>query len=118
MKSPSPHKSGGYAVSVEALAINEAQLILAEKRTTLSVLRTGIAVFALPLTVLSFLIATSRYYVVSDVLYFLIPVLVLCAILGFLGAYLIVRSAVKIRRHERHIEALKKQHSLLSSLIE
>ena len=40
----------------DAIVINEVQLILAEKRTSLASLRTGIAVFALPLTVLSFLI--------------------------------------------------------------
>ena len=39
----------------------EIQVLLAEKRTALASLRTGIAVFALPLSVLSALIATSRY---------------------------------------------------------
>ena len=38
----------------------EIQVLLAEKRTALASLRTGIAVFALPLSVLSALIATSR----------------------------------------------------------
>jgi hypothetical protein len=37
----------------------EIQVLLAEKRTALASLRTGIAVFALPLSVLSALIATS-----------------------------------------------------------
>lgn len=46
----------------DAIIINEAQLILAEKRTSMAAMRTGIAVFALPLSVLGLLIATSRYY--------------------------------------------------------
>ena len=33
----------------EAAILNEVQVILSEKRTALSMLRTGIAVFALPL---------------------------------------------------------------------
>ena len=41
--------------------INEIQLILAEKRTSLAAMRTGIAVFVLPLSVLSVLVATSEY---------------------------------------------------------
>lgn len=45
-----------------SLAFNEVQLILAEKRTALSTMRTGISVFVLPLSVLSVLVATSRYY--------------------------------------------------------
>ena len=43
------------------LIFGEIQVLLAEKRTALAALRTGIAVFALPLSVLSALIATSRY---------------------------------------------------------
>lgn len=37
----------------DAIVINEVQLLLAEKRTSLSVMRTGIAVLVLPLSVLS-----------------------------------------------------------------
>ncbi len=51
------------------LLINEAQLLLAEKRTVLAVLRTGITVFALPLSVLSILIATSKYYNMTQVMH-------------------------------------------------
>ncbi|MBI5843570.1 MAG: hypothetical protein HZB23_02740 [Deltaproteobacteria bacterium] len=102
--------------NIDAFAINEAQLILAEKRTTLAVLRTGIAVFALPLSVLSFLIATSSYYVASEVLHFLVPVIILCLALGAFGAFLIIRSGAKIRRQEKMLEELKKKHTLLSKL--
>jgi hypothetical protein len=55
--------------------INEVQLILAEKRTSLASLRTGIAVFAIPLSVMGVLVATSRYYTVLDVLHLFIPVM-------------------------------------------
>ena len=44
------------------LRIEGIQLLLAEKRAGLSLLRTGTAVSALPLGVLSLLIATSRHY--------------------------------------------------------
>ena len=63
-----------------ALVINEVQMILAEKRTALSAMRTGIAVFALPLSVLSILVATSRYYDVLQVMHLLVPFL-RCALL-------------------------------------
>ena len=43
------------------IKINEITMILAEKRTSLAVLRTGIALFALPLSILGLLIATSKY---------------------------------------------------------
>src|SRR5438876_2814551 len=47
---------------LDSLIFGEIQVLLAEKRTALASMRTGIAVFALPLSVLSVLIATSRYY--------------------------------------------------------
>lgn len=40
-------------------------------------MRTGIAVLALPLSVMSFLIATSKYYDIIHVLHFLVPLLIL-----------------------------------------
>jgi len=51
----------------------EIQVLLTEKRTALALLRTGIAVFALPLSVLSALIATSRYYSMEKVMPLLLP---------------------------------------------
>ena len=46
---------------IDSTVFGEIQLLLAEKRTALSSMRTGIAVFALPLSVLSVLVATSKY---------------------------------------------------------
>jgi hypothetical protein len=64
----------------------EIQVLLAEKRTTLAALRTGIAVFALPLCVLSALIATSRYYSMEKVMPLLAPLLLLNLGLVVLGS--------------------------------
>src|SRR5258708_34749658 len=96
----------------------EIHLILAEKRTALSALRTGIAVFALPLSVLSVLVATSRYYEVLNVLHFLLPLLVLCLALIVLGSYLILHSILRVRRYDRHILQLKLEHSAIAPFIE
>jgi hypothetical protein len=43
---------------LDSVILNEIQLLFSEKRTSLSTLRTGIAIFAFPLSVLSVLIAT------------------------------------------------------------
>ena len=73
----------------DGLIFNEVQLLLAEKRTLLSTLRTGITVSILPFTVVSFLIATSRYYDLIQVMHLMIPLMGSCTILAVLGAYLI-----------------------------
>lgn len=57
------HSGGGAARSRTA---TDLQVILAEKRTALATLRNGIAVMVLPMTVISFLVATSRLYDILD----------------------------------------------------
>jgi hypothetical protein len=101
-----------------SLAINEVQLILSEKRTALSVLRTGISVFVLPLSVLSVLVATSRYYEIPQVMHFLLPLLLICAGLVFLGSYLIVHAIIRIHRYDRLIRIIKQKNSLIAELID
>src|SRR5947208_9718692 len=100
---------------IDGTIFGEIQLILAEKRTALSSLRTGIAIFALPLSVLSVLVATSKYYEPARVLYFLLPLLALNLALIALGCYLIVHSIVRIRHHDRLIKELKREHSAIAA---
>ena len=59
MSNPLLPKAGS---ELDAMILNEVQVLLSEKRTSLSTMRTGIAVFAFPLSVLSILIATSQSY--------------------------------------------------------
>ena len=101
-----------------ALAINEVQLILAEKRTSLAVMRTGIAVLVLPLSVMSVLIATSKYYEVVQVLHFLIPLAALNTALIVLGLYLIVRSTIRMRHYDKLIHEIKLNHSVIGKYID
>jgi hypothetical protein len=102
----------------DAVIINEAQLILAEKRTSMAAMRTGIAVFALPLSVLGLLIATSRYYDVLHVLPLIIPLSFMLLALIILGSYLIIRSLKNIHRYDRLIHQLKACHSKLSEFLD
>lgn len=102
----------------DSLIINEVQLLLSEKRTSFSTLRTGLAIFAFPLSVLSLLIATSRYYEPKRVLHFLVPLGLINAVLIALGIYLIVTSIRRACHYDRHILELKRQHSRLAALLD
>jgi len=101
-----------------AIIINEAQLILAEKRTSLSAIRTGIAVIALPLSLVGLLIATSRFYDVIHVMYLLIPLTALNIVLVFLGAFLIIRALIRIHHYDRMIREIKLKHSAVAEFID
>jgi uncharacterized membrane protein YidH (DUF202 family) len=92
---------------------NQVQLILAEKRTALSTLRTGIAVFALPISAFSVLIVTSKYYETARVLHWLLPLVAVNLGLIVLGCYLITIAVFRIRRYDQRIRQLKHQHAEL-----
>ncbi|HEY2568032.1 MAG TPA: hypothetical protein VGI25_01800 [Candidatus Udaeobacter sp.] len=96
----------------------EIQVLLAEKRTALASLRTGIAVFALPLSVLSALIATSRYYSLDKVLPLLLPLMLLNLGLVILGTWLVFRSIRKIHHYEHRIRELSAKYRAIAQFIE
>lgn len=102
----------------EEIILAAAQLILSEKRTSLSLLRTGIAVFALPMAVISALIATSRFYDSGNVSHLLIPIMVLNAVLIALGCYLVVHAMLKIHRHDRLIRQLRNSHPAIAPYLD
>src|ERR1700716_4717176 len=102
---------------IDSFIFNEIQLLLAEKRTALSSLRTGIAIFALPLSVLSVLIATSRYYSFARVMPLLVPLLILNLGLVVLGSWLICHSIRRIHRYDRIIRDLRGKYRSLAEFI-
>lgn len=93
----------------ESVSISRIQLILAEKRTTLAVMRTGIGVFTLPLSVITVLVATSRSYDVLETYHLLAPLLGICAGLVVLGIYLVHRSVRRIKKQDALINRIKQQ---------
>lgn len=103
---------------IDSIAINEVQLILAEKRTSLAIMRTGIAVLALPLSVMSLLIATSKYYDVLHVIHLLVPLGILNLALIVFGAYLIIRSIIRMKHYDRFITEIKRKHSIIREFVE
>lgn len=102
----------------DSIAISEAQLILAEKRTSLAEMRTGIAVLVLPLSVISFLIATSKHYNALDVIYLLVPLGLLCLTLFFFGGYLIIRSITRMRHYDSLVHEIKSKHSFIGAFMD
>jgi hypothetical protein len=97
---------------------SEIQVVLAEKRTALSSLRTGIAIFALPLSVLSVLIATSRYYSFEKVMPLLVPLLLLNLGLVLLGSWLIYHSIRRLHHYDRIIRELTHKYRSLAEFID
>ncbi len=96
---------------------DSAQLLLSEKRTSLSVLRTGVGIFVVPLSVLGLLIATTKTYEFKNVMQLLIPVLGISTFLTILAFTLIIRSLIQLRHYDRMLRHLKESHPVLSDLM-
>ena len=94
------------------------QLLLAEKRTAMALLRTGIAVMVLPMSVISFLVATSRLYDILHVNYLVIPLLVVTGLLIVLSGYLILRAVLQLHFYDRSLKRLKSGHPQLMSILD
>ncbi len=102
---------------IPPVAINEIQMVLAEKRTSLSVTRTGIAILVIPLSIMSFLIATSKHYDIIHVLHIFIPIVLINTMLICIGTYMVIKSIKNIRAQDHLIQKLKKHNPSLASLI-
>jgi uncharacterized membrane protein YidH (DUF202 family) len=102
---------------LDVMTFNEVQLLLAEKRTSLSTMRTGIAVFAFPLSVLSVLIATSKSYEIHEVLLWLVPLVLLNLGMIALGIYLVTRAVIRIQHYDRLLDKLKQKNTRLAELL-
>jgi uncharacterized membrane protein YidH (DUF202 family) len=102
----------------EAVDISRVQLLLAEKRTSLAALRTGIAIFTLPLSVTTVLVTTSRYYNFIENLHYLIPLLFVCALLVMVGTYLIFVALIRHRHQSEQIRKIKMKHVAWKDLVD
>ena len=102
----------------ETVDMSRVQLLLAEKRTSLAGLRTGFAIFTLPLSVTTVLVTTSRYYNFIENLHYLIPLLLLCALLATVGTYLIFVALIRHRHQNEEIRLIKMKHAAWKDLVD
>ena len=103
---------------LEELLVAEAQLLLSEKRTSLSAIRTGIAVAALPLSIVSVLIATSRMWDATTIAHLLIPLLAACAALLLFSIYLMARAVLRIRHYDLLLHQLRARNGRVRELLD
>ncbi len=106
----------GTEEAILSVRIAEVQLLLAEKRTSLAILRAGMGIFLLPLSLFTALIATSKFYDVSEVLALIVTVVGVSVALMCLGVWLIWRSIRRIRRIDHKIAELKQRSDELKHL--
>lgn len=96
---------------------NEVQLILSEKRTLLSFLRTGIAILVLPLSSVSFLLAFSKNYNLFDSIFLAVMLIVIIVFLTLLAIYMIIKSLIKLHYVDERLKKLSEKDKTISKII-
>jgi uncharacterized membrane protein YidH (DUF202 family) len=84
-----------------AMTLSVIRTVEAEKRTYLAQLRTGIGILTIPMSLLTILIATSEYYMIDQVLSFIVGLVFGILVLSIVGTYLVVDSLKKLRSADK-----------------
>jgi hypothetical protein len=101
----------------QALIMSEVQLLLADKRTSYALLRTGVSVSLVPMSIWTVLVATSKLYDPFSALWLLVPVMLIAGALFLLGSYLIIHALQHIAHIERTMGALRQSATFLEQLL-
>lgn len=108
----------GPLPSQDGQTIALAQLVLAEKRTSLAVLRTGVTMGLVPLSITTVLITLSRFYHWLDNLHFLIPMYVVLSCLALASLYMVARALRRIRHQDKMLDELRHESRKVRPFLE
>jgi uncharacterized membrane protein YidH (DUF202 family) len=101
----------------EKILLGEVQLILAEKRTYFSLLRTGIAIFTFPLTIIAFLAATSQHHDFFARVPIAVTIISILSIVSLLGLVLFFQAEARVKHLNRLILGIKAKNRRLAEII-
>lgn len=101
----------------EQLLLAEMQVLLAEKRTYYAILRSAIAIFTLPLTVIAFLIATSKFHGLFDNPWLSTVVVGVLAIVSTTGLAALARSQRRISKINSMVEKIRSSNKRIAEIV-
>lgn len=101
----------------EQLLLNEIQVLLAEKRTYYALGRTGMTVVTVPLSVLVFLLATSKFHGVFDNWWLAVLVSGGLITLSLYGVIMLSQAQRKLRWINKHIWQIARQNERILRII-
>jgi len=96
------------------LIVEEILVFLQEKRTVLRMIRIGISAVIAQISILGFLIATSKYYQWMQVMHLWIPFALLNLIVLGIAGYLIFGSLIRLHQLDRQILKYKESHGIIA----
>ncbi len=101
----------------EQLLLNEVQVLLAEKRTYYALLRSALAIFTLPLTIIVFLIGTDNFHGLFLKPWLSITVMVVLLLISFAGISMVLRANEKIKMIHKLIGIIKSENKRIAEIV-
>lgn len=101
----------------EQLLLNEIQLLLAEKRTYFALLRTGMAIFTMPLTIVAVLAGTSEYHAVFKSFWIGFITISFLLAISLVGLSLFYGAEKKIKRLDHMIRLIEKENKRIAEIL-
>ncbi len=106
-----------YNEGVDNLIVEGILVLLQEKRTALRMVRIGITAVIAQISILGFLIATSKYYEWIQVMHLWIPFALLNLVVLGVAGYFIFGSLIQMRQLDRQILRYKNSHSKIADVM-
>lgn len=101
----------------ETLLLSEVQVLLAEKRTYYSILRTGLAIITVPLSIIIFLIAAKDFHNLFQSFWLSLIIVGCLLAISIAGVYLVVKSSRKVKKIDRMILGIEKEDDRVDNLV-
>ena len=101
----------------EQILLSEIQVILAEKRTYYSFIRTGIAVATVPFTIIAFLIITSPYHGIFENYGIGAIVIGILFLISMIGIQIVYISSNKVKKLSQLIKEREKADERVDDIL-
>lgn len=101
----------------EQILLSELQVLLAEKRTYYALLRTGLAVSTVPMSVMAFLLATLNYHDIFKHFWLGISVGGGLISISLIGLVLFYSAESKIKKINRILKKVKSQNARIAEIL-
>jgi hypothetical protein len=97
---------------LQELIIEELKFLLAEIRTSMASLRTGLMLLVLPLLAVSTIIITSKHHNLMSVIGHPVAIALCCAMV-LSGAYLVIKAFIRIRVYNHRIAKIQEKYGAM-----
>ncbi len=101
----------------EQVLLSEIQVLLVEKRTYYAILRTGLGIITVPLTVIVFLVATTEYHKLFAYFWVGFVLIAIMLLMSLSGVTLFFHSRNKLRLIQKLVREIESKNKRVDEIV-